>query len=143
VAEWIFKQWGWHNPANTLQAYEDRFRRDLNRSALPLTLIALYDDLQPVGTARLVFNDLSIRPELSPWLAAVYVIPERRGQGAGSLLVQRAEDVAARLGVPRLYLFTPDQEAFYARLGWVVFENMVFKDDAVVIMHKDLLAAGV
>ena len=70
-----------------------------------------------VGSASLIAQDMDTRPELSPWLASVYVAAEHRRQGIGSALVRRVAQEAAALGVETLYLFTPDQEHFYARLG--------------------------
>ena len=42
-----------------------------------------------------------------------------RRQGVGGCLCQRALLEAQRLGRANLGLCTPDQYAFYARLGWV------------------------
>ena len=83
-------------------------------------------------------SDMQTRLDLTPWLAAVYVAPERRGAGIGSLLVRAAEDVARRLGVGRLHLFTPDRERFYARLGWHTVEQSHYDNHPVVIMARSL-----
>jgi N-acetylglutamate synthase-like GNAT family acetyltransferase len=48
--------------------------------------------------------------------------------------VRRVVQEAADLGVPRLYLFTPDREQFYAHMGWVVHERTHYLDRPVVIM---------
>jgi N-acetylglutamate synthase-like GNAT family acetyltransferase len=76
--------------------------------------------------------------ELSPWLAAVYVLPEQRGQGIGSKLVKSIELLSAHLDEEQLYLFTPDRESFYARMNWTVLERTNFRDRAVVIMRKSI-----
>jgi predicted N-acetyltransferase YhbS len=57
--------------------------------------------------------------ELIACLAGLYVAPAWRRQGVGACLCQRALLEARRLGHAKLSLYTPDQEAFYARLGWV------------------------
>jgi GNAT superfamily N-acetyltransferase len=44
--------------------------------------------------------------------------PDQRGRGLGIELVRRCEDMAHRLGVVRLYLYTSGQEDFYRKLGW-------------------------
>ena len=53
----------------------------------------------------------STRRDRSPWLAGVFVVPERRGGGIGVALVRRATAEAARFGVERL-------QGFYRNLGW-------------------------
>jgi len=135
VAAWIFDEWGHLTQGLTLDKVETHLQNHLNRDAIPLTVVANQDQL-PVGTASLMLNDLSNRPELSPWLASVYVTPEYRKQGVGSQLVSAVEKIGHRLGVQKLYLFTPDQERFYARLGWSVLDHTEYRGEQVVIMSK-------
>jgi GNAT superfamily N-acetyltransferase len=141
VASWIFYEWDCHAPGMTLHQVETKFRNHLNRDSLPLAVIALADGL-PVGTASLIIHDMDTRPDLSPWLAAVYVPPEHRNQGIGSAMVRAVEDVGKRLRIGRLYLFTPDRERFYARLGWSVMERTEYRNQRVAIMVKSLVRPG-
>lgn len=71
-----------------------------------------------LGTATLDSDDLSVRPDLAPWLASVFVRPEARGQGVGAALVRHVEALARACGHARLWLYTPDAAALYERLGW-------------------------
>jgi len=59
---------------------------------------------------------------LAPWLAAMLVVPEHRGQGVGSNLVRALLKEAARLGVRQLYLGT-DIPDYYAKLGAAMYEE--------------------
>ena len=124
VAKWIMDEWGHESPGTTLESLKERFRSHLNRNAVPLTLLAMDED-RPLGTASLVVYDMKDHQELSPWLAAVYVLPEHRGKGIGSKLVKSIELLSANLEVEKLYLFTPDREAFYAHMGWNVLKKTV------------------
>jgi GNAT superfamily N-acetyltransferase len=135
VSAWVFEEWGGHMPGLTLEDLSTVFRGHLNRDRIPLTLIALLDG-QPAGTASIYVHDLDIRPDLSPWLAAVYVAPLYRKQGIGSELVKAVESVAQKLQIERLYLFTPDQEPFYSRLGWKVLERVEYWNQTMVVMDK-------
>jgi len=137
VSKWITDEWGRESPGMTQESIEEKFRSYLNRNVIPLTLLAMVEN-QPVGTASLVFHDMQDRQELSPWLAAVYVLPEYRGKGIGSKLVKVIELLSASLDVEQLYLFTPDRESFYARMNWTVLERTSFREKDVVIMVKSI-----
>jgi predicted N-acetyltransferase YhbS len=80
------------------------------------------------------------RPHLSPWLADVYVAVEYRRQGIGSALVQRIIVEARALCVETLYLYTSDQQRFYARLGWSLREHLYHVDTEVDVMALPLSA---
>ena len=73
-------------------------------------------------------------------LASVYVDPPHRDKGVGSQLVQHVMTEARQLGFAEMYLFTPDREQFYTRLGWRVHERTTFRGVDVVIMALDLTA---
>lgn len=137
IAKWIMDEWGHQSVSTTQESLEEKFRSHLNWNAIPTTLLAMEAD-QPLGTASLVAHDMSDHQELSPWLAAVYVPPEHRGQGIGAKLVKSIELLRAQLNVEKLYLFTPDREAFYARLNWTVHERTSYREKDVVIMVKEL-----
>ncbi len=81
------------------------------------SLIALENDL-PLGCVHLIDNDDASLPELYPWMAAMVVVPERRGQGIGSMLVRALAREAKVLGFERLW-FGTDGPGFYERLGAV------------------------
>ena len=93
----------------------------------------------PTGDEDLTEEDLPGLASLTPWLASVYVVPEWRGQGMGSALVEAVTELAQTLNVPRLYLFTPGQEAFYVRLGWSILKQVEHHEQPGVVMVKELL----
>lgn len=72
-----------------------------------------------------------------PWLAALYVVPERRRQGLGSRLVGVAQAQAARRH-GELFLYTRDGEGFYRRLGWEVSERVQAPGGPAVVMRRRL-----
>jgi predicted N-acetyltransferase YhbS len=109
----------------------DLLRAHLIQDQVPLTLVASSEGW-PVGTATLLAHDVGTEqwPELSPWLAAVYVAPEYRHRGIGAALVNAIVDKATALGVGALYLSTVGREGFYARLGWQVVDR---REDKIVM----------
>ena len=106
---------------------------------LPLRLGAIAGGVC-VGTVSLVYNDLAQRPDLTPWVASVLVRPAWRGRGIAAALLAEAERRAAAHRVEALYLFTPDAEAYYARLGWTAFDHGYTRGEEIVLMRKAMVA---
>ncbi len=101
------------------------------------TFVAILDGLV-MGTASLDANDLPVRPNLTPWLASVFVDVDHRSKGIASQLVARVEQEALARGVRRLHLHTTDRESFYAQRGWAVLERLVAWNLETVVMVKNL-----
>lgn len=137
LARLHFEQWGYLRPAVTLEQRIARLQAGCGRGGVPTVLVAL-EDAKLCGSAMLLANDMETRPELTPWLAGVYVVAACRERGYGTALVGRAESEARALGVRRLYLYTPDAAAFYVRLGWIVTQACEYLGQAVVVMSKQL-----
>jgi GNAT superfamily N-acetyltransferase len=138
VARWQFGEWGHLEPGDSLAgrvAYLGR--QAANPGRIPATFIAIEGD-EPLGSASVVENDMDTHPELTPWLASVYVKPEARGRGVGSALVRRVIDEVAGLGVSRLYLFTESARGLYEQLGWHEIGAENFQGLDVTIMAVDL-----
>jgi len=133
VASWEQAEWGHLMPDVSLEQITHAFERRANRDHVPITLLG-YKGEELVGTASLVIHDMSIHRDLSPWLAIVYVDPPHRGVGYGSALVRGVMDRASDLGFGQVYLFTPDQMAFYRRLGWEVLERVDYRGERVAVM---------
>ena len=137
LARWFYDQWHDLHEGSTLQRYVDSVAARVNVGSLPTAFVARQDG-RLVGSASLLLQDLESHPQLSPWLASVYVMPDARNQGIGSRLVRYATQEAERLGVDRLYLFTTDKEGFYERLGWRFIEQVPSPGGPVSIMAVDL-----
>lgn len=139
VASWTYAEWGRLNPGYTAESWREAFRRECGDGGVPSVFVAMEGD-QPVGTAALMARDMDSRPALTPWLASVFVLPEWRGQGIASALIRRVEEEAAAHGIGRFYLFTPDQQALYRRLGWQDHEKLCYRGEEVTIMLRRLEA---
>jgi len=137
VARWIHREWWQDKPGHTVETMAARLREAKDRSAVPLSLVALHGG-KPVGTVNLVANDNDERPDLSPWLAALLVRPDHRGRGVGSALVRSLVAEGARLGIPRMYLGT-DIPGYYTRLGAVLFEKV--SDEYCILCLRTVAAA--
>lgn len=137
LARLNFEQWGHFRPSETLEDRTRRLEASCGRGGVPSVVVALEDGAL-CGAAMLVAHDMDTRPELTPWLAGVYVVASCRGRGYGSALVRRIESEASAIGVRRLYLYTPDAMGLYAPLGWEVDERCEYLGQDVAVMSKPL-----
>lgn len=137
VAAWLHRAW-WAAEGYAL-ADTIAFLREASGPSLPIALIAERDG-QPVGTATLDIEDLPGREDLSPWLASVLVAPNHRRQGIATALVTAVRQRAAALGHARLWLFTADQAAFYAKRDWQPAGVAAYRGQPVALMVCELAA---
>lgn len=88
IAAWIYDEWWQDVEGSSLITLTDLLRTHLAPEHIPLTLIASLDTA-PVGTATLLAHDVGTEqwPHLSPWLAALYVVPDYRHRSIGASLV--------------------------------------------------------
>lgn len=136
LSRWHHREWVHFYPDEQV---ED-FARDLNacrgEQLVPSTFIAT--DGRLLGSASLLAADMLTHPELSPWVASVYVRRAARGSGVGSALIRHLMEVATRGGLRSLYLFTPDRVEFYQRLDWVEIGRELYQGIAVTLMKVEL-----
>lgn len=133
LATWHFGEWGPLNPANDVPARVARLHQHVLSKGVPNTFVAI-DGNEVLGSASLVSHDLDLRPELTPWLASVFVDPAQRGCGIGQQLVRRVMGEVESLAIPRIYLFTFEHEAFYGSLGWETTEKLTYRDQPITVM---------
>jgi len=118
LARWHHAQWGALYTDWTLDVATDELLDHATRRAMPTTLVAMQGDAL-LGSVSLVPEDApELRDHGDAWMASLYVLPEARGQGLGVRLAKALVAFAAQQKVERLWLFTPEHAAFYARLGW-------------------------
>lgn len=138
VAYWQWQEWG-RRQGRRLASVERDVAQLLDPASGEAGFVALEGDA-PVGTACLTLMDLETRPDLTPWLASVFVAPEARGRGHAVRLVRAVEQEAVRRGHATLWLFTWDTAPLYARLGWVVAGEERHHGELVTLMRRDLAA---
>lgn len=137
LASWIIKEWGHLLPEANFDTLVSELKQRTTVHRIPETFVALVDG-RVIGTASIVEHDMLTRKELSPWLAAVFVVPEYRNRGIGSKLVRRVMQEAEILGLNKLYLFTPDRMRFYSCLGWNILESTEYRGEKVIIMFYEV-----
>lgn len=135
-AAWAYGLWGIHTDI-TLQLAVERFRASARIDDIPMTLVASVEN-KPVGMVSLWANDFSSRPDLTPWLASLYVHPDYRGHGYAQALVKRVEEEARKQGYSWIHLVTGQSESLYDRLGWSVLDRVMEPRGPAVLMRKGL-----
>ena len=137
VATMIYKEF-WVDVVNgmTVDDLVVHLETATERQQIPLSLIARVDG-QLAGTVNLIENDDKNRAHLRPWLAAMVVRADLRGQGIGTALVKELLAEARLMNTPTVY-FGTDGPGFYERLGAVRHEHV--RDD-FAIMKFELIAS--
>jgi GNAT superfamily N-acetyltransferase len=132
-------EWGYLRPTYTMAQWGERMRARCGIGGVPTAVVALDDD-GLCGSAFLVAQDVDDRPDLTPWLAGVYVLPGKRGRGIATALVGRVAEDASLLGHRALYLYTVSATALYARLGWKTYQSREYLGEQITIMVRQLAA---
>ncbi len=137
IAELHQREWEHLNPALTVEKRIASINQAATTQGIPSIFIAL-EHSEFCGSAALVQQGLETHPELSPWLAAVYVKENWRKQGIATSLVRHCEREAKLAGIKKLYLYTEFATQLYAGLGWKVLERRIYKGIEIDLMCKDL-----
>lgn len=138
LARWFYEEWAYLHPERTYADVEHLITERAQTNKIPIALVA-FEGNELLGTVCLKVHDMDTRLDLTPWLAGLYIAAPRRKQGIGATLVSAIEKKAHELGVQTLYLYTPESETFYARLGWNVKERTEYHSCPVSIMEKQIV----
>jgi len=105
--------------------------------SLGVLLVAKADG-EPIGACLMVESEFEPNHDVAPWLTGLFVTPEHRNEGAGSILVRAIEDQARQRGFSRLNLYTSEAAGFYARLGWSIVDRTNWRGVNATLMVRDL-----
>ena len=135
-----FDYWGELTGYNSEDAYRTFVEQAANSVSLPRVLIAS-DDERFLGSVNLLPGEMTSRPQLSPWLGQLLVVPASRSCGVGAALLQAAAAYVATLGHDRLFLFTSGTlPSYYRRIGWRDVEDVFYLGKMRTIMKLELAA---
>lgn len=136
IAEWYLREWNIPED-KTIQKLKS-FTRDGSQFHV---LLKLNNDPIATGGHYHHVGLLDQEPRFKVyknWLALVYTIPGRRGQGLGALLCEYIERLSKDRGIKELFLFTDTAERLYARLGWNELERLTLGERNIIVMKKEL-----
>ncbi len=106
----------WASP-NSMKVYEDSIKNCIDATNPLPQWYLLMDDDKIVGCAGLITNDFISRMDLYPWVCAIYIEEDHRGNHYGSLLIEQAKIDAKEGGFTNLYLCT-DHVGYYEKYGF-------------------------
>ncbi|EPO5349255.1 MULTISPECIES: GNAT family N-acetyltransferase [Klebsiella] len=135
VTEWLWREFG----ADALPRafFASIVEHSQTPGALPITFVAVEGE-RLLGTVGLWRCDLISRQDLYPWMAALYVAPEARGQGLAGKLQQHVIGYARAQGYTELFLYSACRD-FYERFGWqYIGEGLDYPASAVSLYRYDL-----
>ncbi|MEK9629997.1 MAG: GNAT family N-acetyltransferase, partial [Nitrospinota bacterium] len=90
-----------------------------NQYEVPMAFVALKDEDQVLGTAALKPRLDGINLDYGPWLGAVLVGKQYRGNGIGTMLINAIESKARSLGFQVIYTSTNSATSILTRRGWI------------------------
>jgi predicted N-acetyltransferase YhbS len=115
VAGWLFEAF-WRQEGHELAEVVDALRQSAP-AGMPQSFVLIAGG-EAAGTASFAAHDLDERPDLTPWLAGMFVAPAHRRRLHAAMLVKAVEQAAREADVKTLWLYTNSAEALYARAGW-------------------------
>lgn len=138
LAKEIRDQWNdMYNRQNKSEAdVANSYKARAISNRIPLTMIATDGD-EIIGSITIKENDFSHRPDLNPWIAAVFVREKYRGNGYAKELLSFAENVAlTKFSMSKIYLYTGSAEGLYLKTGYSIIETVKKNDKTYTIMEK-------
>ncbi len=135
VTEWLWQAFGGETLPQAF--FASIVEHSQTPGALPITFVAVEGE-RLLGTVGLWRCDLISRQDLYPWMAALYVAPEARGQGLAGKLQQHVIGYARAQGYTELFLYSACRD-FYEHFGWqYIGEGLDYPASAVSLYRYDL-----
>lgn len=136
VSHWLLSEWpNWYGEDGPGHLSADVTAFAASDRTLPIGFVA-FDDGNPVGFGALKAESIPSHRHLTPWAAAGFVLPERRGKGIGALLLQAMVAHARTLGYEHVYCATSTSVSLLHRAGWHVVEEIMHAGEPMVIFRS-------
>lgn len=114
AAKYFQESWSEISPV----IYEDCISNSIKATQSLPQWYLLEKDEKIIGCAGLITNDFISRMDLYPWICAIFIDEEHRGNGYASLLIDKAKEDTKLHGFTYLNLCT-DHTGYYEKYGFV------------------------
>lgn len=122
ITTWMYNWWG-KKRGYCFEEITCYIKNSLQDNRLPQTY-GLFLHNQIIGMYQITYEDLTIRPDIYPWLANVYIDEKYRGQGYGRYLLESVKEIVSKnKGFTELYLYTAHKN-LYEKFGWTLIEKI-------------------
>jgi GNAT superfamily N-acetyltransferase len=136
-----FEHWGPLTGFTSQGLYEAFLKEAAQSNSLPRVLVASVRG-SLLGSANLLTNEMTIRPQFTPWLGQLFVAGSQRSLGVGAALLDAAASYVERLGYRQLFLFTSGTlPHYYRNRGWSDVEDVAYLGKVRTIMRLKIDAA--
>ncbi|MCP4395102.1 MAG: GNAT family N-acetyltransferase [Alphaproteobacteria bacterium] len=130
-AAWAYGRWGVQKSDGSLVRAVSIFGKGVQKNRLPITMVVVNKKTKmPIGMGSLWDSDGDEWPDVTPFIAAVYVHYRYRGCGIGEAMVKRLEVEADRLGFSELYLKSGSAASYYTELGYKAIDSAKVETNA-------------
>jgi GNAT superfamily N-acetyltransferase len=138
IATGQFEYWGPLTGYGARNLYELFLQQAALSADLPRVLFATRRG-SLLGSVNLLASDMTIRPQLTPWIGQLFVTEGERSRGVGTALVDAAISYIERLGYRQLFLFTSGSlPHFYRKRRWSEVESVAYLGKVRTIMRFDI-----
>jgi len=136
VANRIWEAW-WKQEGHSAESVAVGLAEIVAATDFPFALVA-HQNGEYLGHILGIASDLSSRPDLSPWLAALWVDPTHRRKSVALKLLNAAQEQLSKIGHSKIYLCAIEEKrSYYSMRGWVLIDHEE-KLPALDIFEKNL-----
>lgn len=130
----LFKEWSSLPSWSDAQQIRARLIERNSTDNWQITLVVIDTENNVVAAGSLICYELNDNPQRMHWLGEVITRPSHRGKGIGTTLVKRLIKYAYEQNIAELWLYTPDMQPLYRKLGWVDEETRIVAEESVTVM---------
>ena len=122
MTTWMYNWWG-KREHYSFEEVKCFMLHSMQENRLPITY-GMFLDNKIIGMYQFTYDDLSVRPDIYPWLANVYIDEKYRGKGYGRRLLGSVFDNAKEnIDFDEIFLYTK-HIGLYEKFGWNFIEEV-------------------
>lgn len=116
ITQWMYNWWG-EKDGYTYEEVKCFMNHSMEKDRLPQTY-GIFLNNEIIGIYQFSYEDLSIRPDIYPWLANVYICESYRNKGYARKMLETVKSNAQeKLNFNEIYLYTK-HKGLYEKFGW-------------------------